>query len=959
MTEQQNDPHRADMLLQPHAGPSDQAGFPYADGEMAKLIRGFDWSTTVLGPITRWPDCLRTTVELILRVRLPMALLWGQDGILLYNDGYRNIAADRHPAILGSKVEDAWPEATELNRHVLEVVLPGGTLHFDDLHLVLQRNCQPEDGWFNLDYSPVIGADGRPAGVLAVVTETTEALRTEQRLRLAQESGGIGAFEWYPDTGRMVVSKEFRKIWGFAPDAVVTDRLLLEQVEPQDRAATGPARREQANPLEYAEYRIRRADNGELRWLARRGEVVLTPGGQRRFLGVSIDITERKQAEEALRASEARWRGLFEQMQEGLYVGDLIRDAEGVPIDFRFVEVNPAFEIHTGLPWHAMLGRRLSEVIPGAVERLVPIYARIVETGRPEQFEVQIPALEDRWFEARARLVGGDRLVVLFIDVTTRKLIETALAESEARFRSLAQSVPNHVWVAGPDGRLDWFNERILDYSGLDEAALAGDGWTAMVHPDDLPEAVRRWTKAIGEGSRYQAELRLRRGDGVYRWHIARALSVRGDDGQVRRWIGTNTDIDDQKTATETLAKMTEALEERVAERTAELTRAHEALRQSQKMEAVGQLTGGIAHDFNNLLQGIVGSLDIVQRRLAAGKVQDLGRLVGNAMASANRAAALTHRLLAFSRRQPLDPKPVRVNPLLASIEDLLRRSIGVSIELSLVLAPDLWDTLCDANQLESAILNLAINARDAMPDGGRLIVGTRNVELADGIDHGDEVKPGQYVCIAVTDNGTGMSADVMERAFDPFFTTKPIGKGTGLGLSMIYGFARQSEGHCQITSELDQGTTISLYLPRHLTSGETGPAPDPAGADLPAEQDRIVLVIEDDPTVRSLVIEILQEVGYQVVEADDGLSGLEILKSSRRIDLLVTDIGLPGLDGRQVAEAARVSRPDLKVLLMTGYAESAALASGFLGPGMQMMTKPFPMDTLTERVRGMLGGRE
>jgi signal transduction histidine kinase/CheY-like chemotaxis protein len=388
------------------------------------------------------------------------------------------------------------------------------------------------------------------------------------------------------------------------------------------------------------------------------------------------------------------------------------------------------------------------------------------------------------------------------------------------------------------------------------------------------------------------------------------------------------------------------------------LRQAEEQLRQSQKMEAVGQLTGGIAHDFNNLLQGIMGSLDLAKSRIAQGRIGDLDRLINGATTSASRAAALTHRLLAFSRRQPLDPKPVRANQLVASMEDLLRRTLGERIDLELVLAGGLWTTLCDANQLENALLNLAINARDAMPDGGKLTIETCNAHL-DSVYAASQrdVTPGQYVCLCVTDTGTGMPPEVAERAFDPFFTTKPTGQGTGLGLSMIYGFARQSEGYVKIYSEVGQGTTIKLYLPRH--HGETGrddSIPE-LGDHHAAEEGETVLVVEDETVVRNLIVEVLGDLGYQALEAIDGPSGLEILRSPRRIDLLVTDIGLPGLNGRQVADAARLERPGLKVLFMTGYAENAALAGGFLEPGMAMITKPFAIEQLVTRIRGIVEG--
>lgn len=316
----------------------------------------------------------------------------------------------------------------------------------------------------------------------------------------------------------------------------------------------------------------------------------------------------------------------------------------------------------------------------------------------------------------------------------------------------------------------------------------------------------------------------------------------------------------------------------------------------------------------------------------------------------------MTHRLLAFSRRQPLDPKPVRSNSLIASMEDLLRRTIGERINLEMVLADDLWITRCDPNQLESAILNLVINARDAMADGGKVTIETCNAHLDNASTASERgVEPGQYVCICVTDTGTGMDDDTVAKAFEPFFTTKPIGQGTGLGLSMIYGFAQQSEGYAKINSDVGRGTTFKLYLPRHLGAPEEEQSLPQLIEAHAADQGEVVLVMEDEPVVRGLIVEELQGLGYSALEAADGPSGLEILKSKCRIDLLITDIGLPGLNGRQVADAARIVRPSLKVLFMTGYAENAALASGFLESGMEMITKPFAMEALATRIRTMI----
>ncbi|WP_416740836.1 response regulator [Pseudomonas sp. NFX71] len=398
-----------------------------------------------------------------------------------------------------------------------------------------------------------------------------------------------------------------------------------------------------------------------------------------------------------------------------------------------------------------------------------------------------------------------------------------------------------------------------------------------------------------------------------------------------------------------------ETLEQQVEERTAQLRHNEEALRQSQKMEAVGQLTGGIAHDFNNMLTGIIGSLELLRRRLARGRTEDLDSLIDLGVTSANRAAGLTHRLLAFSRRQSLDSKPVAMNTLVVSMGELLQRSINESIHLDMQLSEPLWVAEADPNQLESALLNLVINARDAMPDGGNLVVSTGNRYLdSDFTEAHSNLEPGDYVVLSVTDSGCGMPQSTINRAFDPFFTTKPIGQGTGLGLSMIYGFSKQSRGHVAIHSEVGEGTTVSLFLPRF-----SGDLPQDCPSDVQhalfAQNGETVLIVEDDPAVRVLVSTVLSDLGYAFVEAGDADSAVPILDSGQRIDLMISDVGLPGMNGRQLAEIGRQYRPDLKVLFITGYAEHAAVRGGFLDPGMQMITKPFTFDLLTAKVREMI----
>ncbi|WOB79657.1 PAS domain S-box protein [Brevundimonas nasdae] len=540
---------------------------------------------------------------------------------------------------------------------------------------------------------------------------------------------------------------------------------------------------------------------------------------------------------------------------------------------------------------------------------------------------------------------------------TERARSEAALRDSEAQFRVFAQATPIQIWASWADGSLYWFNPQVYAYSGLAEGALDGTtGWGKVVHPDDLDWASERWVQALASGQVYENEFRIRRRDGVYRTFMVRAEPVHDEEGRILRWVGSNTDIEDLRRQSAELARFNETLEEQVAERTSALMQAEEALRQSQKMEAVGQLTGGIAHDFNNLLAGISGSLELITNRIAQGRHAEVERFTVAAQGAAKRAAALTHRLLAFSRRQTLDPKPTDPNRLIRGMEDLVRRTTGPGIEVEVVAGAGLWPVLIDAHQLENAVLNLCINARDAMPSGGRLTIETGNRWIDARTAKAQDLEPGQYVSICVSDTGTGMAPEVAARAFEPFFTTKPLGEGTGLGLSMIYGFVRQSGGQVRIYSEAGEGAMICLYLPRHF--GEVDDAdliPEVEQAPR-AQAGETVMVVDDEPTVRMLVAEILHELGYQCIEASDGVAGLKLLQSGARIDLLVTDVGLPGgMNGRQMADAARIDRPDLKVLFITGYAENAVVGNGHLDPGMHVMTKPFAMEALGSRIRELI----
>src|SRR6202051_153445 len=569
---------------------------------------------------------------------------------------------------------------------------------------------------------------------------------------------------------------------------------------------------------------------------------------------------------------------------------------------------------------------------------------------------------ETRWISVKSTIerdADGKavRLVGAHTDVTEQVMADQALRQSEERLRKLADQLAelnatlaqrveektrerDRIWnvsqdllvVADRTGIWRTVNPAWTRTLGWSEAELLNRTSEWLEHPDDGGITRAQVKKLASNQTTVRFESRFRHKDGSYRWLSGTGVS---DDD---RLYAVARDVTAEKAAAERL-RATE-----------------EALLQSQKMEAVGQLTGGIAHDFNTLMSGIVGPLDLLQTSLNQGRTDNVARYINAAMTSANRAAALTHRLLAFARRQPLIPKSVDANALVVSLEDLLRRTIGETIDLKIVASDQLWWTLCDPNQLESALLNLAINARDAMPDGGRLTIATANARINSVAADTPALSPGDYICIGVNDTGVGMSPEVAARAFDPFFTTKPIGQGTGLGLSMIYGFARQSNGHVTIDSKIGQGTTVRLYLPRH--HGDIAAAQTTAARALThAATGETVRVMEDEPVVRAVVLEMLAEQGYRTLEAVDGPSGLKILRSNARIDLLVTDVGLPGMNGRQVADQARETRPDLKILFITGYAESVAIADGFLQPGMEMITKPFDLDHLAQRIRAMISG--
>jgi PAS domain S-box-containing protein len=823
-----------EAVNKPTLSPVETFRFLRSDGELAGLIREHDWTRTELGAIESWPQSLRAIVALIINSPVPMVLLWGAKGYMIYNDSYSRFAGGRHPQLLGTEVRKGWPEVADFNDHIMKVGLSGGTLAYQDQELTLYRNGIPEQVWMNLDYSPVLDESGTPAGVIAIVVETTERVlagrRNEaERRRLAQ------MFEQGPSF-----------------------MALLE----------GP------------EHRIEFANAGYLRLI-----------GGRDVIGETV-------AEALPDAAAQGYVAVLDQVfSSGTAFGSagsryVVEAAPGAPADERYVDF-------------------IYQPLKDATGRVTGIFVEGVDVTERKLAEAALEklneTLEQRIEERTAQLVSTQALIATFYNHSSE--YHAVLSETGAG-----------------TFRYDEANPALLRLYGKSKAELLGRTVDEVFAPETAAELTAHLRACLRAGTPYRYE--RRNGDSIVE---AVATPVPSDGGSTRRLVVSARDITEQRNL-------------------------EQQLRQSQKMEAVGQLTGGIAHDFNNLLTGITGSLELLEKRIEQRRLNDVERYLHAAKGASKRAAALTHRLLAFSRRQTLDPKPTDINLLVGDMEELIRRTIGPSISLEFVAAIGLWKTLVDPHQLENALLNLCINARDAMPHGGRLTVETCNRWIDERSGRGRNLGEGQYVSLCVSDNGTGMSPEVVSRAFDPFFTTKPLGEGTGLGLSMVYGFAQQSGGQARIYSEEGKGTMVCLYLPR-CTEPHEAPAPEPDTEALErSKHGETVLVVDDEQTVRMLIIDVLEELGFTAIDAGDAKAGLQILESKRHIDLLITDVGLPGgMNGRQLADAGTVLRPDLKVLFITGYAENAVIGDGHLGPGMHVLTKPFAMDALTNRITGIL----
>ena len=943
-------------MIHPSAAPL-PASLSFLDntGELGALIARHDWSATSLGAIDTWPQSVRSTVSLILHSRFPIATMWGESGVMIYNSGYAEIARDKHPALLGIEVRDAWPEARDFNDQVMRVCMAGQTLHYEDQEITLRRNGRDEQIWFNLHYSPIIGEDHAPVGVMAMVEDSSDKVRVERFLK-SEHTRLQAMFDQAP--GFMAM-------------------------------------------LEGPQHRFVHVNQAYLTLVNRR------------------DVVGKTLAEALPEAVEQGFGGLL----DSLYASGEAYAGTATPFSVEAVGDLPAREVFVDFVYQPM--RDASGAVYG--------------------------------------------IFVQGADVSGRVLAEQAMRASEDLFRTLAQALPNQVWAAPPNGVLDWYNERVYSYSGYRQGDLDDGRWTSMVHADDLGAAGAAWAHSLASGSTYEIEFRLRDRDGNYRWHLGRALPIRDEAGTITRWVGTNTDIEDQKAAARALATLNDTLAEQVSQRTAErdriwrlstelmlvadfesnivavnpafttvlgwseasligspfmalvhpedveatlrevgglsegqttfsfenryrhrdgtyrtlawsaapdasfihavardvtaereaaaaMRRTEQALQQSQKMETIGKLTGGVAHDFNNLLQVIAGNLQLLGTDVATNPRAQ--RRVDNAMGGVLRGAKLASQLLAFGRRQALEPKVVRIGRNIAAMDDMLRRALGEEIELETVIQAGLWNAFVDISQVENAILNLCINARDAMDGVGKLTVEVGNAMLDDDYARAQpDVTPGQYVMIAVSDTGSGMPPEVIAQAFEPFFSTKPEGKGTGLGLSMVYGFAKQSGGHVKIYSEVGFGTTVKMYMPRSL---EAEDALDPVDLRQPTGGTETILVAEDDEGVRETVVELLGELGYRVLKASDAASALAIVSSGIPIDLLFTDVVMPGpLRSPDLARKAREAIPNLAVLFTSGYTENAIVHGGRLDPGVELLGKPYTRAALASKIRHVLANRD
>ncbi len=830
--------------------------WPIGGGVAGALVRAFDWSKTSLGPIASWPANLRHKVNSVVNSPIPQVLMWGQDHVMIYNDGYIEIAGNYHPAALGSTVPAIWPEIWDWNQKILEAGFQGAVQSYRDQTMVLNRNGRPEDVVFDLFYTPIHNEDGTVGGVLCTVLENTEKVRAVSDLASSRE--------------------ELSRLTDALP-------ILVGFID--------------------RDHVYRFANQGYLDWFNQRPEDVL---GRK-----AADVVGAHFYQERLPFIERALAG------ETVINDTTILCPDGTS--------------------------RAAEI------RYVPRYT------------------------SKGDIDGS---YVLIIDIDARKRVEMELTVSNNRFRAAVDAVHGVLWTNSPDGKMLGVQSGWAGLTGQTPEEYQDYGWADAVHPDDREGSLASWNEAVATKSTYIWEHRVRRCDGVYRTFAVRSVPILDANFQIIEWVGVHTDITDQRAAEsalqehsanlereirhrrraeDQLRQLNEGLEARVASEIAERRQAERALQQAQKMESIGQLTGGVAHDFNNLLQVVAGNLQLLVKDVAGNERAE--RRVGNALAGVSRGAKLASQLLAFGRRQALEPRVINVGRFVAGMDDLLRRSIGEAVEVEVITAGGLWNTFADPAQVENALLNLAINARDAMDGSGKLTIEVGNASLdQDYARTHAEVEAGQYVMLAVTDTGSGMAPDIVDKVFEPFFSTKPEGKGTGLGLSMVYGFVKQSGGHVKIYSEIGQGTTVKVYLPRSLSDEDR----EVVVQDGPVVGgNETVLVVEDDDEVRSIVVETLTDLGYRVLTARDAQAGLTVAESGIPIDVIFTDVVMPGpLKSSEMARRAKERLPNLAILFTSGYTENSIVHGGKLDAGVELLSKPYTREALARRLRHVIANQ-
>jgi PAS domain S-box-containing protein len=680
---------------------------------------------------------------------------------------------------------------------------------------------------------------------------------------------------------------------------------------------------------------------------------------------INREVTVNASAGEARRAEDVRLRQVA--LSQG-YLATLLAQAPeafiALSLDGHITAWNEAAERLFQADAASALGRTPFEHVStevGAV--LSDILQQAADGVSSSGREVYVVRKEvERWLELSSSPIRDFDGAVIGVsltahDVTDRKRGEILLRQSEHRLRTLTETLPQLVWTATPEGLCDYFSPQWIDFTGLPAQEQFGVQWLDRVlHPDDRARTKNHWLGAVAGHHPYDIDYRIRRADGMYRWFKTRGTPITDESGKTLQWFGTCTDIEEIVEARESLKMSADALEQRVREETAKRSDAERALRQAQKMEAIGQLTGGVAHDFNNLLQVVSGNLQLLSKDVAGQPVAE--KRIANALAGVQRGSKLASQLLAFGRKQALDPRVVNIGRFVADMEDMLRRTLGEAIEIETIRSGGLWNTLIDPAQVENAVLNLAINARDAMDGSGKLTIEVGNVFLDDDYarQH-DEVEAGQYVMLAVSDTGSGIPADILQQVFEPFFTTKPVDKGTGLGLSMVYGFVKQSGGHIKIYSEVGEGTTIKLYFPRSVEREDVLVVND-HGAIVGGSE--TILVAEDDEQVRVTVVELLTDLGYKVLKARDAASALTVIESGVPVDLLFTDVVMPGpLKSADLGRKAVERVPDLGVLFTSGYTENSIVHGGRLDPGVELLSKPYTREALARKIRHVLNNRK